>query len=392
MAHSGTTVTPAEPLPSASTAHEQGLENTRQNPLPATFRRLPGIFLLVTLLLGLGAALLTPETWHWPNEGSFWRGEQTARYERAFNEALPFREAAIATWGVLEYTLFQEGREGAIVGREDWLFTAEEVAFYEGAEVAAARKMDFIEKVQAQLAARDILLVIALVPDKVRVYREHLGRPLPSYTRDRYEAFRSSLTTRGVLAPDLLTPLLATKTRQQVYLRTDTHWTPAGAEVAAEAVARALAGGGIPGLFETGYQTETTGRTPYRGDLLSFLPLGALQDRLGPPPDRLETRQTRTVSDAGGGLFGAQTIPVTLIGTSYSANPNWNFAGALQEALGAEVLNLAAEGQGPLPPMRDYLKSTELRDAPPALVVWEIPERYLPMSEGEIDEGTNETR
>jgi alginate O-acetyltransferase complex protein AlgJ len=380
-----TTVTPPEPLPSAATAHEQGLENTRYNPLPGSLRRLPGIFLLVTLLLGLGAALLTPETWRWPNRGSFWRGEQAARYERAFNEGLPFRETAIATWGVLEYALFGEGREGVVVGEDGWLFTAEEVTFYEGAAAETARKLDVIASVQAQLAARDVALVVALVPDKARVYAQRLGHPLPSYTRNRYQTFRRELISRGILAPDLLTPLLEAKTRQQVYLRTDTHWTPAGAEVAAEAVARALAGRDIPNLFETGYRTETTGHEPYEGDLLNFLPLGTLQDRLGPPPDRLETRQTQAMStaaaDTGGGLFGAQTIPVTLIGTSYSATPNWNFAGALQEALGAEVLNLAAEGQGPLPPMREYLKSTELKGTPPALVVWELPERYIPVAD-----------
>lgn len=362
-------------------ARAEAVDETRQNPLPGSFGRLPGIFLLVTLLLGLGAALLTPATWRWPTEGSFWRGEQTARYERAFNEELPFREAAIATWGVLEYTLFHEGREGVVVGENSWLFTGEEVAFYEDAAAETARKLGFIAQVRAQLAARDVALVVALVPDKARVYQEHLGRPLPSYTRNRYETFRQALAARGVRAPDLLTPLLAAKTRQQVYLRTDTHWTPAGAEVAADTLAQALADADVTGLFETDYQTHTTGRTPYQGDLLSFLPLGALQDSLGPPPDRLETRQTQSVSDAGGGLFGAQTVPATLIGTSYSANPNWNFAGALQEALGAEVLNLAAEGQGPLPPMRDYLKSTELKGTPPVLVVWEIPERYLPMPE-----------
>jgi len=357
------------------------VDDARRNPLPGTLRWLPGAFLLACLLLGMGAALLTPATWRWPREGSLLRGEQTARYEQAFNEALPFRDAAIATWGVLEYVLFGEGREGVVVGEDGWLFTDEEVTFYNDAAAETARKLAFIERVQAQLAARDVALIVALVPDKARVYAERLGRPLPSYTRDRYEAFRRALRARGVRAPDLLAPLLKAKRASPVFLRTDTHWTPAGAEVAAAALARALADADIPGLFGTEYRTQTTGHEPYAGDLLSFLPLGALQDRLGPPPDHLETRETRAVADVGGGLFGARTVPVTLVGTSYSANPAWNFAGALQAALGADVLNLASEGRGPLPPMRDYLRSAELKGTPPALVVWEIPERYLPAAD-----------
>lgn len=373
---------PQTPLAQASTAAEQGLTDSRHNPLPGTFRWLPGAFLLVALLLGTGAAVLTPETWRWSREGSFVRGEQTARYEREFNKALPFREAAIATWGVLEYGFFHEGRAGVVVGSDGWLFTDEEVAFYRDAEAETARKLRFIEQVRAGLAERGVALVVALIPDKSRVYAEYVGRPLPSYTRGRYEAFRAQLVAGGVLAPDLLTPLLKTKDAAQVYLRTDTHWTPAGAEVVADALAEALADKDVPNLFEAEYQTKTTGQKPYRGDLLNFVPLGVLQSWLGPPPDRLEHRQTQAALDAGGGLFGVQTVPVTLVGTSYSANKNWNFTGALQRALGMDVLNLAAEGRGPLPPMREYLKSAELRDTPPSLVVWEIPERYLPMPEG----------
>ena len=356
-------------------------EDVRHSPLPASLGWLPGVFLLVVLCLGFGAALFTPETFRWPREGSFLRGEQAAQYEQAFNEALPFRDTAIATWGVLEYTLFHEGREGVVVGQNDWLFTGEEVVFYGDAAAETARKLAYIEKVQTELAVKDIALVVALVPDKSRVYPEFVGRNLPSYTANRYESFRRELIQAGISAPDLLTPLVNEKTAEQVYLRTDTHWTPAGAEVAADILAQAVRRADVPGLFASEYETTVTGQEPYAGDLLNFLPLGALQNRLGPAPDTLETRQTRTLSSAGGGLFGAQTVPVTLIGTSYSAVERWNFAGALQRALGADVLNLATEGQGPLPPMRDYLASNELQDAPPELVVWEIPERYLPMPE-----------
>lgn len=353
---------------------------TAPSPLPLRGWWLPGSFFLLVMVLGTGAALLTPATWRWPREGSLWQGEQAARYEAAFNESLPFRDAAIDTWGVLEYTLFHEGRPGVVVGREGWLFTHEEVTFYTDAGAETARKLAFIEDVRDALRARQIALIVALVPDKSRVYAEYLGRPLPSYTRNRYETFQQALTDAGILTPDLLSAFEGAQTARQLYLRTDTHWTPAGAELAAETLAGIVEREAVPGLFESRYQTETLGREPYRGDLLGFLPLGALQDRLGPAPDDLELRQTEAES-SGGGLFGAQTIPVTLVGTSYSADERWNFSGALQEALGADVLNLATEGRGPLPPMRDYLDSPELRDTPPSLVVWEIPERYLPMPE-----------
>lgn len=357
-------------------------DEARTNLLPTRWGWLPGAFILGTLLLGFGAALLTPATWRWPREGSFIRGEQTAAYEAAFNQALPFREGAISTWGVLEYILFREGRPGVVVGEDDWLFSDEEVAFYPDAAAETARKLAFIERVDDELSARGARLVVALLPDKARVYREQLGRPLPSYTRDRYDAFRKALLARGLAAPDLLTPLLEAKAAQAVFLRTDTHWTPAGAVVVADALAGSLRREGLPGLFTDDYETRVVGEQLHEGDLLNFLPLGALQERLGPPLDTLELLETRPLEagsgGAGSGLFGAASVPVTLVGTSYSANPDWHFAAALEAALGAAVLNLATEGRGPLPPMRDYLTSRELQSTPPKVVVWEIPERYLP--------------
>ncbi len=367
--------------PAAERPVQTGADTVRVNPLPTRFGWLPGVFLLVIVVAGAAAALLTPATYRWPTGGSFVRGEQAARYEETFNEALPFRDTAIATWGVLEYALFREGREGVVVGREGWLFTDEEFAFYDEAAAETARKLAYIGEVRDALAERNVALVVALVPDKSRVYREFVGRALPSYTQGRYESFRQGLLEQNIPTPDLLGALTAAKTQGPTYLRTDTHWTPAGAEVAAETLAESLQAADVPGLFGSTYTTEITGTEPYRGDLFTFLPLGALGGRLGPGEEELEGRQTTATDTDAGGLFGAQTIPVTLVGTSYSADERWNFTGALQTALGADVLNLATEGRGPLPPMREYLASPELQDAPPSVVVWEIPERYVPVAE-----------
>ena len=79
----------------------------------------------------------------------------------------------------------------------------------------------------------------------------------------------------------------------------------------------------------------------------------------------------------GPGLFGEIVIPVTLVGTSYSGDPRWAFEDALRLELGLDVLNVAAEGEGPFEPMREYLRSEAISEVSPDLVVWEIPERYL---------------
>jgi len=355
----------------------------REQTLPSAVPWLPGAFFLLLVLLGFGAALLTPETYRLPAEGSLLRGERTARYEEAFNEALPFREAAISTWGVLEYVLFKEGRQGVFVGEDGWLFTDEEFAFYPQGAAETARKLARIERVQARLEAQGIELVVALLPAKARVYPEKLGRyELPSYARGRYERLLQALHARGVRAPDLLSPLLEAKGQRAVFLRTDTHWTPFGAEVVARELADALRGADLPGLFTARYETERTGQERLEGDLLTFIPLGPFEE-LGPAPDRLERRATQPEGESAAslGLFGEQEIPVALVGTSYSADARWNFGGALKEALGADVLNVAEEGRGPMRPMRAYLASAEFQETPPQVVVWEVPERFFPAPE-----------
>jgi alginate O-acetyltransferase complex protein AlgJ len=68
-------------------------------------------------------------------------------------------------------------------------------------------------------------------------------------------------------------------------------------------------------------------------------------------------------------------VPVVLTGTSYSLRAN--FAGFLQQALTAKVLNAAKDGGGFLLATTQYLKDDAFRSAKPKLLLWELPERFL---------------
>ena len=112
------------------------------------------------------------------------------------------------------------------------------------------------------------------------------------------------------------------------------------------------------------------------------LPLGILADRVSSRTlwlyQMLAVIPTDLVDAAG--LLGDVELPVALVGTSYSANPAWNFAGALRQHLQRDLSNHAEDGQGPIVPMLKYLQSEEFKNSPPQLVIWEFPERYLPMA------------
>jgi alginate O-acetyltransferase complex protein AlgJ len=342
-------------------------------------RLIPGLFMIAVLAAGGVAALLSPGTYELP-EAPLFDGSWAEAYEEAFNEGLIFREAAVTAISALDYSLFRVGLEGVLIGEEDWLYTTEEFLYYPDGAEEIANKLRLIKNVRELLEVRDIELIVALVPAKARVYEEHLGRlRLPEHSRARYEAFRARLLAEGIAAPDLAAPLQEAKDAGEVFLRTDTHWTPLGARAAAQVLRDAAEGLGLE-LDRGEFTLRPAGEARYFGDLLNFLPLGNLQERLGPAPDIVARYELEEIeSDLESALFGDLSLPVVLVGTSYSAGEAWRFDEALQEALGLSVLNVALEGQGPMIPMLRYLQDPAFAESPPEMIIWEMPERYLPV-------------
>lgn len=338
---------------------------------------LPGAALLLVLAGGAALALINPASFSSPGSGGLLDGRWTAAYQKSFEEDLAIRGPAVAAWALLKYRLFAEGNRGVLVGRDGWLFTAEE--FEPWAALALRIDLQAVGEAKETLDRQGVRLLIALVPAKARVYPEQLGRyALPRQVSGRYRDLLARLADLGIPAPDLLGPLLEGKNRGQVFLRTDTHWTPLGAEVAAEALAPALgkllSQAGSP---RARFVTRHGPRREYRGDLLNFIPMGAFDQRMGPRPDSVPESVTSRGEPAETGLFEQPVIPVVLVGTSYSAGSLWNLEGALEAAASADVLNVSEQGQGALAPMRKLLAGPVLADVQAKVVVWEIPERYF---------------
>ena len=217
--------------------------------------------------------------------------------------------------------------------------------------------------------------MIVPVPGKLDVQVAHADADTAHGIATLYDAFLAGLRDQGVPALDSRAALRVDAARDAAFFHTDTHWTPLGAEH----VAQALAASGLVASGDTGFTVETGPERTFTGDLVSFVTIDSLAPMLGLPAE-VATPYTVTPDTTGEGLdiFGGSEAGGTLlIGTSYSANPTWSFAEALKLALRRDVLNLAEEGRGPAEPMLRYLKSDAFRDAPPELVIWEFPVRYL---------------
>src|SRR3990167_6046857 len=353
---------------------------------PAMTRPLRTVY--VALFLGVLSLLLLWSlrgvlSYQAPNRFSVLDGNLAKTFESHYDKQLPIKQLGTNVWAALDYVLFNEGRPGVVIGQHDWLYSAEEFNPVADGRQHQRDNLALIRGVREQLAQRNVRLLLAIVPAKARLYPEYLGdQRISSQREDLYRRFHRALRRADIAAPDLLASLQAEKSRGQLFLRTDTHWTPLGADLVArqlsETVNRSLALNGEPQAFVT----EATKQQPLLGALPSLLPLAPLFERLLPEPDQLQQYQTRAADQAGGAdaLFADSDIPVALVGTSYSANPNWNFAGALRQHLQRDLSNHAEDGQGPIVPMLKYLQSDEFADAPLQLLIWEFPERYLPMA------------
>jgi alginate O-acetyltransferase complex protein AlgJ len=321
---------------------------------------------------------------------SFREGAMTQAIDKQLDLKLPFRSTSIAFANTLRYQLFGGGGDQVRTGKNDWLFLAEELK-YEGPrvhsptllnpEAALIARVDLMAGLSKRLAAQGVKLVIALVPDKARLYSQHLIQGnYPAYNQSRYQATLESLKASNVTTANLLSVMQPVAKQSDIYYRTDTHWNQIGALLAAKEIATVIKGLKLD-VKNTTFTTQAKAVAEERsGDLIRLMGLEFVPNAFRPKLD-LETPEITTENSssptdkASPGLFGDAGVPVVLTGTSYSLRAN--FHGRLQEQLQAKVLNTAKDGGGFLQAISAYLKDDAFSSSKPQVLVWEVPERML---------------
>ncbi|MEZ5814667.1 MAG: alginate O-acetyltransferase [Alphaproteobacteria bacterium] len=342
------------------------------------------LFMIFSFVVALPAAVQGYRTTEKFTPDMAVNGGWASQYEKEFADVITLRKPGLTLWGMAELALFRGGRPGVLIGRDGWLFSDEEFTYAQNREALITRHKAMIGQVIDRLHHDGVAVAVALLPAKSRIAESKLGRfRYPSYNRALYGDILAMLRTRDVFAPDLNAAL---RNDPESFLRTDTHWSPQGARIAADAVATAIRQKGKIGLETQGFILEEQAPESLKGDLLRYVPAGPLLERFS--FGRVEVPQHAAITSAAddGGesaLFGDVSLPVTLVGTSYSANGSWNFADYLKVALQSDLFNAADEGRGPFATMRDYLDSAAYKTNPPQLVIWEIPERYMALPEAE---------
>lgn len=295
-------------------------------------------------------------------------GGLTRDFEAQYKKTLPHFSPSFGVIGAVRYAVLGEARGGAVVGRDGWLFTAEEAQTLPSADDRRAIIAE-IQNVGARLAAQGTDLAVLVLPAKIDIQNAQSPDLALSTNMARLHAdFLTDLRTAGVTAIDPRPAMIDQK--EQVFFATDTHWTPFGAGLAAKAAGATLPHGA---LIFTAKNIHTK---PMTGDLIRFVTDDRLAPMIGLLPEKV-TLSTMTSGTAPKDIFDAAPADIVLIGTSYSANLDWGFADALSHVLGREVANHAEMGLGPVRPMLTYLQSDDFQTKPAKLVIWEFPIRYL---------------
>ncbi len=343
---------------------------------------LPGVALLAILLIGLTGSLYalvkadrstaTAVSLH-----ELASGEAASGVARYLQKHIPFGDTLVAADRVVNWLAVGDLGPRVRQGCPGWLFLTDELTLHRGRDDAFAGHLRIVEQVAAFLRARNIVLMVAPVPDKSRVEAAHrCGLARPAALEDRLARLGSDLRAAGIAVADLSVALNALDGER--YYRTDTHWNERGARRAAEAVADTIRQSGLTPAQQAQFRIKSEPPQERVGDLIRLAGLDRVPAGLRPAGDVEAASIIEQSARADVGILDDVAAPeIVLLGTSYSRRAN--FAGFLAVAVGAPVENKALDGGEVTSAAMAYFASKGFADSPPRTIVWELPERFLDM-------------
>lgn len=320
----------------------------------------------------------------------------TARNLHAYERTLERTSLVIRRlrpWGqFVQWSVLGSVGEKAVVGRDGWLFYRPSVRYVvERPTVVpypeAADPLPAIRSFRDQLQARGIRLLVVPVPNKESVYPERLagqadGVDIAPCARTRRLFVR--LAECGIAYLDLFALFRHARSGESrsdpvpLYLAQDTHWSPAGARLAATAVARRVLEEGVVTRGVRAYAERSVNLRRY-GDLVEMLQSPQIERAL--EPERLVCRQ---VVEAGSGApyRDAPGSEVVVLGDSFLRVYERDEPGAagfiaqVARELGRPLSAIVNDG-GASTLVRRQLARRPALLSNAKLVIWEFAEREI---------------
>lgn len=333
------------PIPEREAQAKREIGHTELHPAGA---RVLIAGLLVLFLLGTGGQLLLETrglrefaTLHQPAVRAWNRdagGSRLFRANRALLAAMEGWEDDVADEAWFRPFLLDHlppllwrlgsGNGQAVRGRGDWLLFQPDIDYVTGPAFDPEPPLAAIRDLSKQLAERGITLVLLPVPVKPQIHPESLtARRVTAPLRNPSELpLFEALTRDGIPVIDL-----AALASELPFLRTDTHWTPAGMRRAAEHTAETLLSLDLLPLLAVIPSAFIASEITHYGDIAEMLSLPGGQTLIRP-----ETILHQQVEQA------PAPERVLLLGDSFSnifslEGMGWGARGGLAEHLGAAL-------------------------------------------------------
>lgn len=307
----------------------------------------------------------------------FFKGELMRAFEKKYDKDFVIRNPSIEKWGNLRFAITNEGRSGVVLGNDGWLFSNQEYFTPNAFESNNELIREFILKSSSKITQSGKKLIMVPVPMKNVIYDRYAQTPPAPLHYQLDDYLYAWLDKQGIDYVNLAESFDKHKQAQQLFLRTDTHWSPAGAKLAADELAKAM-----PNLIGSStFESSSTEAEAFTGDLLSFVTMSdSIKAQHQYIDETLVQYQSYVANDGaslGSSLFDTKSIDTALVGTSYTAIDDWNFPGFVRQALSKDITVHAIEEKGPIESMSQYLNSEALNDADIEYVIWEFPIRSL---------------
>ncbi|MGE4567664.1 MAG: hypothetical protein AB7C90_00585 [Bacteroidales bacterium] len=239
--------------------------------------------------------------------------EQKSAFESGLEEGSFLHDILTPPFESLQARLLRSGNEKAVPGREGWLFYEPDIAFLTRGGTARVlmvsehsnltalptaevnpNPLDAMLRFARELRKRQITLIVMPVPVKPMLYPEPLSPPAGPATASGSCATlpqpfslvaKAMLDREGVVLFDPFPVLAALKERGvPVFLKSDTHWTPAAMEEVASALSITLRQAGLAPQPDSSLFLREKLRVQGVGDIVTMLG-GDTQHSIYPPEE-----------------------------------------------------------------------------------------------------------
>jgi hypothetical protein len=166
--------------------------------------------------------------------------------ERWIDDNFGFRRPLIQLNAAVLSLVGASASRDVLIGRDGWLFYRgnDSIEQHRGLENYSESELTaYVTALEARrrwLEKLGTRMVVLVAPDKSTIYPEYLVPQMPQVAPTRLDQLVAATAGTDLLFLDLRPTLKAAKSTGPLYYKTDTHWTPLGAYVAANQLLHAF--------------------------------------------------------------------------------------------------------------------------------------------------------